>query len=167
MTISELLEVMPNCDLIEIVVRKNGYGLWIQGYRIGKNAAIYPSELTAEIREMNGLKSYQSGTVHLKPGEVVDISKGYSFSPMPMKVICKDCHGKIPEHIGRLVVSHAQPRHIPTFHREQLTHNEFSLDVSCYPDEYVPEVYIESKVTNSQKEIAGQMSIEDFIKQEG
>lgn len=36
MKIRELIDVCPNCDVLEVVVRDHGHGKWIQGYMIGK-----------------------------------------------------------------------------------------------------------------------------------
>lgn len=160
MTVQELLDVMSFCDLVEIVIRKTGHGQWIQGFRIGKEAVIYPSEVTAEIREMKDIKEYRSPRVCLEDGEIIDCRVGFH---LPMKVICRDCH-KLPEQIGRLEVCSALPRHVPEFHGAQLTHNEFSLEINCYPDDYVPDVYIEAKeVQKSIDGIEGQLSLEDFM----
>lgn len=38
MKIRELLEVSPFCDTIEVVIRKEGNGMWLQGFRASKNA---------------------------------------------------------------------------------------------------------------------------------
>ena len=156
MTVQELMDVMSFCDLLEVVVRKTGHGQWVQGYRIGKEAKIFPSEQTAEMRESRGLKSYENKTIYLEEGTEVDIKRGFD---LPMKVICKDCH-KLPEYIGNLEVCDALPRNVPQFHGDNLTHNSFALDVDCYPDNYTPEKYIPSKVTEEIED--NQMSIFDL-----
>ena len=58
MTIRELLEASPNCDTIEAVIRKNGCGQWLQGYRVGKDVRLYPSEQSREFIEMMSLNEY-------------------------------------------------------------------------------------------------------------
>ena len=158
MTVQELLDTMPACDLVEIVVRKTGHGQWIQGYRIGKEAKVYPAEVTAEIRELKGLNEYKSPPVYLEKDEIIDCKVGFN---LPMKVICKDCH-KLPEHIGKLEVCSVLPRHVPYFHKNALTHNDFALDINCYPDGFIPEKYIVAKETAQISSLEGQMSIEDF-----
>ena len=160
MTVQELMDVMPYCDLLEIVVRQTGHGKWIQGYRIGKDAKIYPSEYTVEEWEKRSFRSYERKVVHLEEGAEVDIRHGYD---LPMKVICKDCH-RLPENVGRLEVCSVLPRHVPQFHKEALTHNDHSLDVSCYPDNYVPEKYIPCKDV-TVKGIEGQMSLFDLLEE--
>lgn len=162
MTVQELLDCMPNCNLVEIVIRKTGHGQWIQGYRIGKEAKIYPAEVNAEIREIKGLKEYTSPRVDLNEGEIVDVERGFH---LPMKVICKDCH-KLPDHIGGLEVCSALPRHVPFFHKDALTHNDFALDINCYPDGFIPEKIIEAKETPQIRSLEGQMCIEDFYGKE-
>lgn len=162
MTVQELLDTMPCCDLVEIVVRKTGHGQWIQGYRVGKNAMIYPSEVSAEIRELKGMKEYHSHRVDLEEGEIVDVKVGFH---LPMKVICKDCH-KLPDHIGRLEVCSVQPRHIPFFHNDQLTHNEFSLNINCYPDCFIPDRFVEARETKRIPDTMNQLSFDDFYGKE-
>lgn len=161
MTLQELMDIAPDCDLIEVVVRKDGHGQWVQGYRVGKDAKIYPSEITAEIRELKGLKEYRE-TLHdvrLSAGEVVKFNKAYSNS-CPMTVICKDCH-KLPTEIGKLEVCMMLPRHVPSFHKEQLTHNDFALDIWCYPPEHIPQVEVK-EVKQETEQLEGQLSIFDL-----
>ena len=157
MTVQELMDAMPFCDLLEVVVRQTGHGKWLQGYRIGKDAKIYPSEYTVEEWEKRAFRSYDRKVVNLEEGAEIDVRHGYD---LPMKVICKDCH-KLPENIGRLEVCDIVPRHVPSFHKEALTHNEHSLDVNCYPDNYTPERFIPSKDV-TVKGIDGQMSLFDL-----
>ena len=161
MTVQELISVMPFCDLLEVVVRQTGHGRWIQGYRIGKEVRVFPSEASAEFRESRALKEYENKTVRLHEGEIVDV-KHFYHADMPMKIICKDCQNKLPDYVGRLEVAFVQPRYIPAFHKEHMTDNSFCLEVDAYPDNYVSEVFIESKDI-TQKQLTGQMSISDFI----
>lgn len=134
MTVKELLDAATFCDLAEIVIRNSGRGRWIQGYRIGKDAKIYPSEVTAEIQEARGLKvEYTTHTISLKENEIVDIDHAGIIDKIPMRVICKDCRKGLPKELWNLKVCDFQPRHIPTFHKEQLTHNDFALEINCYP----------------------------------
>ena len=156
MTVQELMDVMDFCDLLEVVVRKNGRGWWIQGYRVGNGAKIFPAEYTVEEWEKHKFRPAERKTVYLNKGEEVDIRHGYN---LPMKVICRNCH-KLPEYIGRLEVCSAQPRHVPQFHREALTHNDFALEVNCYPEEYVPEMPEETETA-----LDGQIDIFDYMKE--
>lgn len=166
MTVAELVEAADFCDLIEVVVRKGGHGMWIQGYRIGKKAVIYPSEYFAENIELKSLKAYSVGdnrypkTTFLNEGDVVNVSK-YTNGELPMKVFCRDVHAKLPEDVARLEVCHFQPRNIPIFHGEALTHNEFSMDIWCYEDGYIPRPIIDVKQAEP-KMLEGQMCIEDW-----
>lgn len=155
MTVQELMDAMPYCDLLEVVVRQTGHGKWVQGYRIGKEAKIFPSEYTIEEWEKHTFRKYS--VKFLEEGQEVDIRHGYD---LPMKVICKDCH-RLPGNIARLEVCSALPRHVPVFHKDALTHNAFALEVDCYPDGFIPERAIESKeIVN---EIDGQMDIMDLL----
>lgn len=158
MTVQELMDVMAFCDLLEVVVRKTGRGQWIQGYRIGKEAKIFPSEQTIEEIETRSFRSYDHRCINLEEGQEIDIKRGYDC---PMKVICRDCH-KLPEYIGRLEVCDALPRHVPQFHGEALTHNDFTLDVNCYPDNYEPEKYIPSRDVTVKAIEDGQMNLFDL-----
>ena len=156
MTVQELMDAMIFCDLLEVVVRQTGHGKWLQGYRIGKDAKIFPSEYTVEEWEKHSFRSYDRKVIHLEEGDEIDVRHGYD---LPMKVICKDCH-KLPDYIGRLEVSYYQPRHIPSYHKDQLTHNDFDLDINCYPDNYAPMIEAAEAKT---EQLPGQMSIEEFL----
>ena len=159
MTVKELVDAAIFCDVVEIVIRENGgHGKWLQGYRIGKEAKIYPSELTREVREIMEIESYQSKTYHCKPGEVLPVFKG---NDLPMKVICKDV-SKIPEEIGRLEVADFIPRKVYPIHKDSLTSNKHELEINCYPADVIPDKFIESKVVEPEQ-LEGQMSIEQFL----
>jgi hypothetical protein len=142
MTVKELLDAAIFCDIAEIIVRKDGGGQWIQGYRIGKDAKIYPSEVTAEMREAKEIKEYPAPAIKLKEGEAIEFSKTGLSKELPMKVICKDCRTCLPEEIGRLKVNRFQPRHIPSFHKDQATHNDYELEIDCYPEETTPMIEV-------------------------
>jgi len=162
MTVKELVDAAIFCDLVEVVIRENGgHGKWIQGYRIGKEAKIYPSELTLEVRELMGLKSYQSGIYDCKEGDVLDIRRS---AHLPMKVICRDCH-KMPEAIGNLEVADFIPRSVPHLHRNSLISNNHELEIACYPVDVIPDKFVESKDTTAKaiNNIEGQMSMEDWM----
>lgn len=159
MTVKELISVSPFCDLVEITVRENGCGKWIQGYRVGKDAKLFPVNLTKEIREQYHLQSYQNKTISLEEGDEIDCTHGYELK---MKVICRDVH-RIPDNIGNLQIAHIQPRHIPSFHRDALTHNNFEYDLDCFPDGYVPEVEQSKEKTIM---IDGQMTIDEWMEKE-
>lgn len=168
MTVGELINAATFCDIAEIIVRKGGNGQWVQGYRIGKNAKIFPSEVTAEIRERHGLRKLDCSTISLKEGEQEEFCKA-GFK-MPMKVICSDIHKNyISEDILNLEVCSFQPRNIPHFHRDALTHNEFALDVNCYvPEEGIPVREAKPKkekkaAVDNDDELPGQMRIEEFL----
>jgi len=159
MTVKELIDAAIFCDVAEIVIRENGgHGKWIQGYRIGKNAKVYPSELTMEVRELMSLKSYQSSTYNCKEGEILDIKHS---ACLPMKVICKDVH-KLPEAVGALEVADFIPRHVPHLHNNALVSNNHELEINCYPVKVIPDKFVECKVTQPDQ-LEGQLSIEDIF----
>lgn len=158
MTVKELIDAAIFCDVAEIVIRENGgHGRWIMGYRIGKEAKVYPSELTREIRELMGLESYQSKTYFCKPGEVLDVPKS---GHLPMKVICKDVH-KMPKEIGDLEVASFIPRSVPRLHRDPLVSNNHEMEIDCYPADIIPDKFVECKEVQPNQ-LEGQMSIEDW-----
>ena len=155
MTVKELLDVCPCCDLVEVVVRKGGDGLWIQGYRVGEDVKLFPAEIWKETLEKNKLKKTGS-CAYLAPDQEVDTTRGIH---LPMKVICKPVH-KIPDYIGKLQVCYAIPRHIPMLHKDPATHNEFSFDISAYPDGWEDKQEPEEK--KPETDLLGQMTLEDL-----
>lgn len=160
MTIRELLEVSPFCDTIEAVIRKNGRGQWLQGYRVGKNVKVYPSEQSREFIELKSLKQYGTGSYLLKPGEIIECAK--IGNNLKMKIICKEPL-KAPKEILDLEISHIQPRYIPMYHKDNLTHNNFMYDIDCYPPEYQFEITEAEQKVIVDKQLEGQTNIFDFI----
>lgn len=156
MTVKELIAVSPFCDFVQIVVRNHGCGRWIQGYRIGKEAKLYPVNCTREILEKYNLQSHQRQTIPLNEGDEIDCEHGRG---LPMKVICKDV-SKIPDNVANLTVAFVQPRHIPEIHREQLTHNNYEYDIDCFPDSYVPEPKEKQEKTET---LDGQMTFDEWL----
>lgn len=160
MTVKELIEVSPFCDLVEIAVRDQGHGKWVQGYRVGINAKLYPVNLSIKLREKYNLKSYQSRTVDLEEGQEIDCTQGLN---LPMKVICKKVT-QIPDYIGNLKICDIQPRHIPQIHKDAYTHNDFAYELDCFPDGFVPESENEKeKAIKENKEMDGQLTIDEWI----
>lgn len=157
MKVRDLLEVSPFCDTIEVVIRKEGHGMWLQGFRVSKNAKVYPVEQSREFIEMRGLKSYELHALPLKENEEVDTERP---NGLKMKIICKEPR-QAPNEILNLDICSVQPRYIPLYHKEALTHNEFSYDIDCYPPAYEIE-HIETKAIE-QKQLEGQTNIFDFI----
>ena len=109
MTIKELLEVSPFCDTIEVVVRKEGHGMWLQGYRVSKNAKIYPVEQSRELIELRGLKEYNLRPAPLRENEVIETVR--IGGNLKMKIICKEPR-QAPNEILNLEICSVQPRHI-------------------------------------------------------
>lgn len=159
MTVKELVDAAPFCDAIEIVVRTNGCGQWIQGYRISKFAEQWKAEHTVELGEKIKFR-YGDKAPQLSDGEIRDVIHGYN---LPMKIIKKDV-SKLPDYVANLQVYNFQPRHIPSFHKEQLFHNEFSLDINCYPEGFVPEIEKVDK-EDLKKQLEGQTNIFDFMEE--
>lgn len=157
MTVRELVECATFVKNVEIVIRTIGESSkWIQGYRIGKDAKIYPYEYRAEVREKNPHK-----TETLKPGEEADVIHSQE---LPLKVIAVDPQ-KMPDAIADLEVRWYQPRHLFKLHKEQLTSNDFDLDIVAYPPKVAKELKkpIQDKASS---ELEGQMSLDDFYTKE-
>lgn len=156
MTVNDLIAAAPFCDALEIVVREHGHGKWIMGYRISPKAEQWKAEHTVELQEKKALM-YGDKAPKLMDGEIRDVIHGYD---LPLRIIKKDI-SKIPNYIGCLNVCSFQPRHIPSFHRDIMTNNEFSLDINCYPEDFVFEKELELEQPK-EAEIDGQMSLFDL-----
>ena len=165
MTVKELVDAGTFCDTVEVIVRENGNGHWIQGYRIGKDVCIYPAEARAEYRE----QFYEIGKrkPSLKDGEVVDVLCSVNLK---MKVIKKSVE-HLPDNVAKLQVCHYQPRNIPSYHKNQLFDNSFMLDIWAYPEGWLPEQKNEPaavhkkeiKNTNQNELLQGQTNIFDYL----
>ena len=164
MTVRELLEASPSCDTIEVVIRKNGHGQWLQGYRVGKDVRVYPSEQTREFIELMSLNTYEGKSYKLSPNEIVKVVK--IGNNLKMTVICKEPL-KAPKEILDLEISHVLPRYIPMYHKERLTHNNFMYDIDCYPPDYQVEIVQTEQKSIVDKQLIGQTSIFDFIEKGG
>lgn len=159
MTVRDLIECAFFVKNIEVIIRENGGGRWIQGFRIGADAKIYRYEWCAEHREERGM--FGSDVYKLKDGEVLDIKTAHT---LPMRAMCIDPK-KAPKEVLDLNVHYYQPRHIPAYHGEALTHNDFDLEINCYPPEQREKlaVYREVREDKVDDQLEGQMSIEDFL----
>lgn len=162
MTVGELVQAGVFCDVVEVVIRENGNGKWIQGYRVGSKVEQFPSECTVELKEnlsnSGKIYHYNKHTIgrnspRMTTGEIRDVIIG---NKLPMKIIKKNVE-LMPEYIASLRVCTYQPRHIPVFHGDTMTHNEFSIDINCYPDGY-----IEPKKEQNAN-LDGQMNILDYL----
>ena len=160
MTVRELVEAAPFCDTVEIIMRENGNRHWIQGYLIGKNIDIYPAFQRKDwIEYKKTHPNCHSDKRRLKDGEEVEGTHGCS---LPMKLIKKSV-SKIPDKVANLKVCSFQPRHIPCYHGEALTHNEFQLDIEAYPEGWEPEKEQPRAKDNDGDQVPGQMNLLDFM----
>ena len=167
MTVQELMNVSPWCECLEVIIRMDGHGKWLYGFRIAKNATIYPSEGGAEVRELRELKEYtpypNSKVVVLKDGDVVNVSPANDLrgDNLNMKVISRDPKRKLPEEIGSLEVSHITPRRLGKWN--DLGHN---YEVWCFPPEDMEElnrITREKKTRQQAIEEDQQICIEDWM----
>ena len=163
MTVKELVEAAPFCDTVEVIIRENGNGHWIQGFLIGKNIDAYPAFLRKDYIEY--IKSHpnsHSDKRRLKAGEEAEGTHG--GCGLPIKLIKKSV-SNIPDKVANLQVCSFQPRHIPSYHKEALTHNEFQLNICAYPEGWEPEKEQPKSETkdNDSKQIPGQMNLLDFM----
>jgi len=163
MTVQELMDISPWCERLEVVVRKEGRGQWLYAFRVAKNAEVYPSEVSAEVREMRQLSEYtpygNKKIVRLKDGDVVDVEKEYS-NALRTKVISKDPHRLDPA-IGNLEICSIVPRGLPR--ADLLTEVRHSYDVNCYPPEDRKAERIVMQPERKEIEESGQMCLEDFL----
>lgn len=160
MTVKELVEAAPFCDTVEVIVREHGCGQWIQGYVIGKNINIFHAFQRKDWIEYK--KTHPNSLPDkrmLKDGEEVEGTWGCW---LPMKLIKKGV-SNIPDEVANLQVCWFQPRHIPCYHREQLSHNEFQLDIWAYPEGWEPEKEQPRAKDNDGDQIPGQMNLLDFV----
>lgn len=158
MTVKELIDAATFCESVEIIVRENGCGQWIHGYRIGENVEMFPAECTAEFRD--GATNYLRGNQlpKMTSGEIRDI---YHAINLPMRIIKKKV-SSIPDSVSGLTVCYFQPMNIPVLHKSSAFHNSFTMEIDCYPDGYQPDV-LESKSKQESEQLEGQTDIFDFI----
>ena len=155
MTVRDLVTCAQFLKNIEVVVRENGGGCWIQGFRIGPDAKIYKYEYCVENRERI------DRCINLKEGETIDVERWHGGEhPCPVKAMCIS-PSKAPADVLDLVVCYYLPRHIREYHNDL----EFDLEINCYPPEQIEKLaaYREVKETKSDDQLEGQMSIEDFL----
>ena len=159
MTVRDLIECSYFVKNIEVVIRENGGGTWIQGFRIGTDAMLYRYEQCAEHREERGM--FGTELYKLKDDEILNVKTCHN---LPMKIMCIEPK-KAPKEVLDLVVHHYQPRHIPYIHGESATHNDFDLNIDAFPPERMEKLadYREVIETKLDDQLEGQMSIEDFI----
>ena len=170
MTVRDLVECAPELEGMEIVIRENGGGKWIQGFRISKKAQLYPSDVTIEHRESYPWideDELQRHGLDVPEGEVVDVKRGSLLCLLPIKVMCIEPK-KAPKDVLDLEVRYYLPRNIPTIHGLKLFNNSFSLEINCYPPEKQEKLAIYQEVIEKKEneQLAGQMSIEDFLGEE-
>lgn len=169
MTVRDLVECAHSLEGMEIVVRENGGGKWIQGFRISPKAKLYPSDITIEHKELHPWIDEKELNRHgqlVPEGEIVDVKRGTFLSQMPIKVMCIEPK-KAPNYILDLEVKYYLPRNIPTIHGSKLFNNDFSLEINCFLPERQEKLaeyreIIEDK-QDDDGQLAGQMCIEDFL----
>ena len=167
MTVREMVEAAgEDLEGLQIKVIEYGSRNWIQGYRISKNARLYPADARIENREKYPWAkencSYGHGfNMPVPDGEILTVYD--SFNPYPIKVMCIEPK-KAPDEVLDLEVRSFLPRNLPTIHGQQLFSNYFSLEILAY----VPKEGI--KVTNTPeekaKDIDGQLNLEEFYEKE-
>ena len=120
MTVGELLKVFEWCVALDIVVREEGCGQWIQGYVIGDGVTIGKSYLN------------YGEDPHMEKGEIRDIGlwkmpKTYMNIPV----------SKAPESILALKVCEARPSTLHSYSMGYRSNcNEHDLHINCYPEGY-------------------------------
>jgi hypothetical protein len=169
MTVRDLvMGASESLEGMQITVRENGGGKWIQGFRISKKARLYPCDARIEEREkhpwVKETCSRGSGlNCPVPEGEVVTVVD--NFFKYPIKVMCIDPR-KAPKDVLELEVKSYLPRNLPTIHGDKLYNNEFCLEIDCYEPEQREKLAVYREIIGDKVEddqLAGQMSIEDFL----
>lgn len=165
MTVRDLVQAAgDDLEGMQITVRENGGGRWIQGFRISKKARLYPSDCRIEEREKHpwAQESCSRGygfNCEVPQGEVLTV-----YQPnlnFPIKVMCVD-PGKAPKDVLDLEVKKYLPRNLPTIHGNSLFNNEFCLEIDAYEPEKQEKLAV-YKQCDETEQLEGQMSIEDFL----
>lgn len=165
MTVRDLVQAAgDDLEGMQITVRENGGGRWIQGFRISKKARLYPSDCRIEEREKHpwAQESCSRGygfNCEVPQGEVLTVYQPHlDFS---IKVMCVD-PGKAPKDVLDLEVRRYLPRNLPTIHGNSLFNNEFCLEIDAYEPEKQEKLAV-YKQCDETEQLEGQMSIEDFL----
>lgn len=165
MTVRDLVQAAgDDLEGMQITVRENGGGRWIQGFRISKKARLYPSDCRIEEREKHpwAQESCSRGygfNCEVPQGEVLTIYQPHL--DFPIKVMCI-CPGKAPKDVLDLEVRRYLPRNLPTIHGNSLFNNEFCLEIDAYEPEKQEKLAV-YKQCDETEQLEGQMSIEDFL----
>lgn len=165
MTVRDLVQAAgDDLEGMQITVRENGGGRWIQGFRISKKARLYPSDCRIEEREKHpwaqGSCSRGYGfNCEVPQGEVLTVYQPHL--DYPIKVMCVD-PGKAPKDVLDLEVRRYLPRNLPTIHGNSLFNNEFCLEIDAYEPEKQEKLAV-YKQCDETEQLEGQMSIEDFL----
>lgn len=168
MTVRDLVQgAGDDLEGMQITVRENGGGKWIQGFRISKKARLYPVDCRIEEREKHPwaketcLRGY-GFNCEVPQGEVLTVYQ----PPMdfPIRVMCIEPK-KAPKDVLDLEVKSYLPRNLPTIHGQALFNNEFCLEIDAYAPEQTEKlaVYREVREDKVDDQLEGQMSIEDWL----
>ena len=168
MTVRDLVQgAGDDLEGMQITVRENGGGKWIQGFRISKKARLYPSDCRIEEREKHPwaketcLRGY-GFNCEVPQGEVLTVYQ----PPMdfPIRVMCIEPK-KAPKDILDLEVKSYLPRNLPTIHGHALFNNEFCLEIDAYAPEQTEKLAVYREVIEDKvdDQLEGQMSIEDWL----
>lgn len=162
MTVRDLV-IAGGSELTDMEVIIRDKGKWVHGWRIGPHAKLYRYEHCAEFQHLRNQFGY--GVVYLEPGQIAEVKE--ASAQLPKTIMCLKPK-EAPKEVLDLKVNYYQPRHIPEFHKEQLTHNDFALEIVCFPpDQEVDVITAKIKAAmNKQDEIEGQMSLDQFFSTE-
>lgn len=168
MTVRDLvIGAGDNLEGIQVRVRENGGGKWIHGFRISPNERLYPLICRIEYEEKfpwiekttfrgNGYNCPVPKGVHLTVHE--------DLSDYPIEIMAIEPK-KAPKTVLDLEVKSYLPRNIPTVHGQRLFNNEYTLEIDAFPPEQMEKLAVYKEVDDKQvdDQLAGQMSIEDFL----
>ncbi len=165
MTVRDLVQAAGyDLEGLQIRVRENGGGKWIQGYRISPNERLYPIICRIEFREKYPWiekTTFRGNGYNCPVPEGVKLTVYEDFKDYPIEIMCIEPK-KAPKNILDLEVKYFLPRNVPAIHGDRFTNNRYSLEIDAYAPEETEKLAV-YKQCDEIEQLEGQMSIEDFL----
>lgn len=168
MTVRDLVQGAGyDLEGLQIRVRENGGGKWIHGYRISQNARLYPITSRIEYREKYPWiekNTFRGNGYNCPVPEGVKLTIYEDFKDYPIEVMCIEPK-KAPKQVLDLEVKYFLPRNVPAIHGDRFTSNKYSLEIDAFAPEQREKLAVYREVEDKQvdDQLAGQMTIEDFL----
>lgn len=166
MIVKDLLDAGgDNVEGLQIMVRENGGGSWIHGYRISENERLYPAVTRIENQEAFPWISKKDYGFNcpIPKGSELRVYEAMRDN-LPIDILCVSPR-KAPKQVLMLEVKHFIPRNLPTVHGDKLFNNKFELEIDCYPPEHIEKLAVFKEVAEINEQLEGQMCLEDFMKE--